>query len=150
MRAVIQRVSEARVEVNQKVCSEIEKGLLILLGIEDNDGMEDIEWLCRKIINMRIFSDDNGVMNNSLKDENGEAIIVSQFTLHASTRKGNRPSYIKAAKPEVAEPMYLKFIASFEEQFGKKVGMGEFGGDMKVSLVNDGPVTIIIDSKEKS
>lgn len=149
MRAVIQRVSEASVKVDHKVCSVMQGGLLVLLGIEDEDKMEDIEWLCRKIINMRIFNDDEGVMNNSLKDVDGDAIIVSQFTLQASTKKGNRPSYIKAAKPEVAKPMYLKFIAKFEEQFGKKVGVGEFGGDMKVSLINDGPVTIIIDSKEK-
>lgn len=149
MRAVIQRVSEASVRVDHKVFSVIQQGLLILLGIEDEDGEEDIDWLCRKIINMRIFSDAEGVMNDSLLDVDGDAIIVSQFTLHASTKKGNRPSYIKAAKPEVAEPLYLKFIAKFEEQFGKKVGVGEFGGDMKVSLINDGPVTIIIDSKQK-
>lgn len=150
MRAVIQRVSEASVKVDHKVCSVMQEGLLILLGIEDEDNMEDIEWLCRKIINMRIFGDEDGVMNNSLKDVDGDAIIVSQFTLHASTKKGNRPSYIRAAKPEVAEPMYLKFLAKFEDQFGKQVGKGEFGGDMKVALINDGPVTIIIDSKEKS
>lgn len=150
MRAVIQRVSEASVMVDHKVCSVIHEGLLILLGVEDEDTDEDIEWLCRKIINMRIFNDDEGVMNVSLKEVDGDAIVVSQFTLHASTKKGNRPSYIKAAKPDVAEPMYLNFISEFEKQLGKDVGAGRFGADMKVSLLNDGPVTIIIDSKEKS
>lgn len=150
MRAVIQRVSEASVRVDHKVCSVIHEGLLILLGIEEEDSEDDIEWLCRKIINMRIFNDDEGVMNVSLKEVDGDAIIVSQFTLHASTKKGNRPSYIKAAKPEVAEPMYLKFVSEFEKQLGKDVGTGRFGADMKVSLLNDGPVTIIIDSKEKN
>lgn len=150
MRAVIQRVSEASVRVDHKVCSVIHEGLLILLGIEEEDSEDDIEWLCRKIINMRIFNDDEGVMNVSLKEIDGDAIIVSQFTLHASTKKGNRPSYIKAAKPEVAEPMYLKFVSEFEKQLGKDVGTGRFGADMKVSLLNDGPVTIIIDSKEKN
>ena len=125
------------------------EGLLILLGIEEADTEEDIDWLCRKIVNMRIFNDDEGVMNHSLKTADGDAIIVSQFTLHASTKKGNRPSYIKAARPEIAEPMYLKFIAKFEQELGKDIGVGQFGGDMKVSLINDGPVTIIIDSKEK-
>lgn len=149
MRAVIQRVSEASVMVDHKVCSVIHEGLLILLGVEDEDTDEDIEWLCRKIINMRIFNDDEGVMNVSLKEVDGDAIVVSQFTLHASTKKGNRPSYIKAAKPDVAEPMYLDFISEFEKQLGKDVGAGRFGADMKVSLLNDGPVTIIIDSKEK-
>lgn len=149
MRAVIQRVSEASVRLDHKVCSVIHGGLLVLLGIEDEDGMEDIDWLCRKIVNMRIFNDNRGTMNHSLKDIDGDAIIVSQFTLHASTKKGNRPSYIKAAKPEIAKPLYLKFIAKFEGELGKEVGAGEFGGDMKVSLINDGPVTILIDSKEK-
>lgn len=150
MRAVIQRVSEASVTVDHKVCSVIHEGLLILLGVEDEDTDEDIEWLCRKIINMRIFNDDEGVMNVSLKEVDGDAIVVSQFTLHASTKKGNRPSYIKAAKPDVAEPMYLNFITEFEKQLGKDVGAGRFGADMKVSLLNDGPVTIIIDSKNKN
>lgn len=150
MKAVIQRVSEASVTVDHKQCAEISKGLLILLGIEDEDKQEDIDWLCRKIANMRIFNDENGVMNESLLSVNGDAIVVSQFTLHASTKKGNRPSYMKAAKPEVAEPMYKKFVQSFEQELGKDVGTGVFGGDMKVSLVNDGPVTIIIDSKEKA
>ena len=149
MRAVVQRVSEASVRVDHKVCSVMREGLLILLGIEEADTEEDIDWLCRKIVNMRIFNDDEGVMNHSLKTADGDAIIVSQFTLHASTKKGNRPSYIKAARPEIAEPMYLKFIAKFEQELGKDVGVGQFGGDMKVSLINDGPVTIIIDSKEK-
>lgn len=150
MRAVIQRVSEASVTVDHKVCAVIHEGLLILLGIEEEDTEEDIDWLCRKIINMRIFNDKDGVMNESLMDIDGEAIVVSQFTLHASTKKGNRPSYIKAAKPEVAEPLYLKFIAKFQDELGKDIGVGKFGADMKVSLLNDGPVTIIIDSKEKS
>jgi len=149
MRAVIQRVSEASVTVDHKVCAVMRDGLLILLGIEDEDNEEDIDWLCRKIINMRIFNDEGGVMNDSLKGSDGDAIIVSQFTLHASTKKGNRPSYIKAAKPKVAEPLYLKFIARFQQEIGKEVGAGIFGADMKVSLLNDGPVTIIIDSKEK-
>ncbi len=150
MRAVIQRVSEASVTVDHKVCAVIYQGLLILLGIEEEDGEEDIDWLCRKIVNMRIFNDSNGVMNDSLKSVDGDAIIVSQFTLHASTKKGNRPSYIKSAKPEIAEPLYLKFIAKFEMELEKKVGVGKFGADMKVSLINDGPVTILLDSKEKS
>ena len=150
MRAVIQRVSEASVMVDHKVCAVMYQGLLILLGIEDEDGEEDIDWLCRKIVNMRIFNDSNGVMNDSLKSVDGDAIIVSQFTLHASTKKGNRPSYIKSAKPEIAEPLYLKFIARVQEDLGKQVGVGKFGADMKVSLINDGPVTILLDSKEKS
>ncbi|MBT8319438.1 MAG: D-tyrosyl-tRNA(Tyr) deacylase [Gramella sp.] len=149
MRAVIQRVSEASVTVNHQVCAVMQTGLLILLGIETEDGEEDIDWLCRKILNMRIFNDEKGVMNESLLSVDGEAIVVSQFTLHASTKKGNRPSYIKAAKPEVAEPMYEQFISKFEKELGKKVGSGVFGGDMKVSLLNDGPVTILLDSKDK-
>lgn len=149
MRAVVQRVSEASVRVDHKVCSVMREGLLILLGIETEDSEEDIEWLCRKIVNMRIFNDDEGAMNDSLKSTDGDAIIVSQFTLHASTKKGNRPSFMNAARPEVAEPLYLKFIAKFQQELGKDVGVGQFGGDMKVSLINDGPVTIIIDSKEK-
>ncbi|MBT8294933.1 MAG: D-tyrosyl-tRNA(Tyr) deacylase, partial [Gramella sp.] len=133
MRAVIQRVSEASVTVNHQVCAVMHDGLLILLGIETEDREEDIDWLCRKILNMRIFNDEKGVMNESLLSVDGEAIVVSQFTLHASTKKGNRPSYIKAAKPEVAEPMYEQFISKFEKALGKKVGSGVFGGDMKVS-----------------
>jgi D-tyrosyl-tRNA(Tyr) deacylase len=149
MRAVIQRVSRASVTIDSKINSKIEKGLLILLGIEDADSDEDITWLCRKVANMRIFNDSNGVMNDSLLDVDGEAIVVSQFTLHASTKKGNRPSYIKAAKPNVAIPLYEKFVKQLEAEIGKPVGTGEFGADMKVELINDGPVTIIIDSKNK-
>lgn len=149
MRAVIQRVSEASVTVDHRVCAVIRQGLLILLGVEDEDNEEDIDWLCRKIINMRIFNDEDEVMNDSLKSVDGDAIVVSQFTLHASTKKGNRPSYTKAAKPEVAEPLYLKFIDKFQQELGKDVGAGVFGGDMKVSLLNDGPVTILLDSKDK-
>lgn len=150
MRAIIQRVSKASVSIEKKISAEISQGLLILLGIEDADTQEDIEWLARKIINMRIFGDENNAMNVSLKNVDGEAIVVSQFTLHASTKKGNRPSFIKAAKPDFAKPMYEKFVLHFENEFGKKVGTGEFGADMKVELLNDGPVTIFIDSKEKS
>ncbi len=150
MRVVLQRVSKASVTIEGAVHSEIKNGLLILLGIEDEDEKEDIEWLCRKIINMRIFGDKNGAMNLSLLDIDGEAIVVSQFTLHASTKKGNRPSFIKAAKPEIAEPLYEQFIDHFEKLLGKKCGTGIFGADMKVELLNDGPVTILMDSKEKS
>ena len=149
MKVVLQRVSKASVTIDDVVKSEIEKGLLILLGIENEDTQEDIEWLSKKVANLRVFSDENGVMNLSLKQVDGEAIIVSQFTLQASTKKGNRPSYIKAAKPAVAIPLYNQFIEAFEIEFGKKVGTGEFGADMKVSLVNDGPVTILIDSKNR-
>lgn len=149
MRAVVQRVSEASVTVEGKVISSIRTGLLVLLGIEEADTEEDIEWLSNKIANLRIFNDDNGVMNRSLLEVNGEAIVVSQFTLHASTKKGNRPSYIRAAKPDVAIPLYEKFMTVFENKLGKKVGTGVFGADMKVSLLNDGPVTIIIDTKNR-
>lgn len=149
MRVVLQRVSEASVTIENNVKSSIKSGLLLLVGIEGEDKQEDIEWLCRKIIHMRIFSDENDKMNLSLKDIDGEALIISQFTLHASTKKGNRPSFIKAAKPEVAIPLYEAFIKEFEKQLGKTVGTGEFGADMKVSLLNDGPVTIIIDSKNR-
>jgi len=149
MRAVIQRTSNASVTINGKVKSEIGYGLMILLGIEEADGQEDIEWLVRKIMNMRIFNDEQGVMNLSLLDKSYEALVVSQFTLHASTKKGNRPSYIKAARPEVAIPLYEKFIEEFSIQLGKPVKTGEFGADMKVALVNDGPVTIIMDTKQK-
>ena len=150
MRTVIQRVSKASVTIEGKKVSQINIGLLILLGIETADNESDIEWLSKKIANLRIFNDDNGVMNNSLIDVEGEAIIVSQFTLQASTKKGNRPSYINAAKPEIAVPLYQEFIENFESQINKKVGTGEFGADMKVELLNDGPVTIIIDSKNRS
>lgn len=150
MKSVIQRVSKASVTISKiKVC-EINGGLLILLGIEETDTNTDIEWLTKKIANLRIFNDENGVMNKSLIDVNGDAIVVSQFTLHASTKKGNRPSYIYAAKPEIAIPLYEQFIAQLEFQLQKKVGTGQFGADMEVELINDGPVTIIIDSKEKA
>ena len=149
MKAVIQRVYEASVTIDEVVVSEIGNGLLILLGIEAEDTTDDIEWLSNKIINLRIFNDENEVMNKSLLDEDGEAIIVSQFTLHASTKKGNRPSYIKAAKPEISIPLYQQFITTFESKLHKKVGTGKFGAAMKVALINDGPVTIVIDSKKK-
>jgi len=149
MRAVIQRVSRASVSVEGKIISEIQDGLLVLLGIESADIQEDIEWLSRKIVNLRIFNDADGVMNDSLLDINGEVIVVSQFTLHATTKKGNRPSYIKAAKPEVAIPLYNQFVLQMETDLGKKVGTGIFGADMKVALLNDGPVTITIDTKNK-
>lgn len=149
MKAVIQRVKNASVTVDQKIVSKIENGLLILLGIAQDDNELDIEWLSKKIVNLRIFNDENGVMNCSLKDIDGDAIIVSQFTLLASTKKGNRPSYINAARPEIAIPIYNKFIQQFELELGKKVGTGEFGADMKIDLLNDGPVTIIIDTKVK-
>ena len=149
MIAVIQRVSEASVTIDEKVKSKIEKGLLVLLGIEDADNGEDIEWLSTKIVNLRIFNDANGVMNVSVKEDGGDIIVVSQFTLHASTKKGNRPSYIKASKPEVAIPLYEKFVSEISNQLGKTVQTGEFGADMKVQLLNDGPVTIVIDTKNK-
>jgi D-tyrosyl-tRNA(Tyr) deacylase len=149
MKAVIQRVSEASVTIEGEKVSEIQNGLLILLGVETADTTTDIEWLSKKIANLRIFNDDNDTMNKSLIDTNGDAIVVSQFTLQASTKKGNRPSYIKAAKPELAIPLYEQFITEFELQINKQVGTGEFGADMKVTLVNDGPVTIIIDSKKR-
>lgn len=149
MIAVIQRVSEASVTINSAIKGEIGKGLMILLGIEDSENQEDIEWLTKKIINLRIFPDENEVMNKSLLDVDGDILLISQFTLHASTKKGNRPSYIKAAKPDFAIPMYEKFIFVLEKEFGKSIQTGEFGADMKVALVNDGPVTIVIDSKNR-
>ena len=149
MRAVVQRVSRASVTVDGTVISKIEKGLLILLGVEDGDSKEDIVWLSKKISNLRIFNDNSNVMNLSLLDITGEAIVVSQFTLHASTKKGNRPSYIRAARPDIAIPMYKQFIRQLEVDLGKKVGTGIFGADMKVELLNDGPVTILIDTKNK-
>ncbi|MDO9136656.1 MAG: D-aminoacyl-tRNA deacylase [Lutibacter sp.] len=149
MRTVLQRVSKASVTIDEKTVSEINDGLLILLGIEEADGKSDIEWLTKKIANLRIFNDENGVMNKSLLEISGEAIVVSQFTLHANTKKGNRPSYIYAAKPEIAIPLYEQFIAELELHLHKKVGSGQFGADMKVALINDGPVTIIIDSKNR-
>ncbi len=149
MRAVIQRVSQASVTIDNVVRSSISKGLLVLAGIEDADTMEDIVWLSGKIANLRIFDDSEGVMNLSVKDIGGEILLVSQFTLQASTKKGNRPSYIKASKPEIAIPMYEKLIKQLEQDLGKPIGTGEFGADMKVGLLNDGPVTIIIDTKNK-
>ena len=149
MRAVIQRVSKASVTIGEKVHSQIGWGLLVLLGIEDADTTEDVEWLSGKIVNLRIFDDAGGVMNESVKDKNGDIILVSQFTLHASTKKGNRPSYIKASKPDVAVPLYEKMIEQLSADLGKRIGTGEFGADMKVELVNDGPVTIVIDTKNK-
>jgi len=149
MKAVVQRVYKASVSVEGKVISSIETGVLILLGITDDDSTDDIQWLVRKIANLRIFNDAHGVMNCSLLDVNGEAIVVSQFTLYASTKKGNRPSYIKAAKPDVAVPLYEAFVLELEKELGRKVGTGVFGADMKVDLTNDGPVTIIMDSKNK-
>lgn len=150
MRAVLQRASKASVTVNGEKISAIEEGVLILIGIENLDTQEDIDWLTNKIVNLRIFNDEEGVMNNSLLETNGDAIVVSQFTLHASTKKGNRPSYIKAARPEVAIPLYEAFIATLESKMDKKVGTGVFGADMKVELLNDGPVTILIDTKDKT
>lgn len=149
MIAVIQRVSEASVTIDGVLKSAIGGGLLVLVGVEEADQEEDISWLASKVVNLRIFNDREGVMNVSVRDAGGDILCVSQFTLHASTRKGNRPSYIKAARPETAIPVYEKFVASLSEQLTKPVLTGEFGADMKVSLVNDGPVTIIIDTKNR-
>lgn len=149
MRAVIQRVSKASVTVDGKVTGKIGEGLLVLLGIEDADGDEDLQWLSGKIVNLRIFNDDAGVMNRSVLEEGGGILLVSQFTLHASTKKGNRPSYIRASKPPVAIPLYEKMIAQLEKDLGKRIECGVFGGDMKVELLNDGPVTIVMDTKNK-
>jgi len=149
MRVVVQKVKKASVTVKNKQISTIGKGLLVLVGIENEDTDKDIAYLVRKIAQLRVFDDENGVMNLSLCDVDGELIVVSQFTLHASTKKGNRPSYIRAAKPDFSIPMYEKFVSTMEEVLGKKVGTGNFGAMMEVSLVNDGPVTIIIDSKQK-
>ena len=149
MRAVLQRVSHASVVVEGNTTGAIQNGLLVLVGIEDADTREDIEWLSSKIVNMRIFNDENGVMNVSLKDAGGDILLISQFTLHASTKKGNRPSYIRASKPDFAIPLYEKMIAQLENDFGKKIQTGIFGADMKVSLLNDGPVTISLDTKNK-
>ena len=149
MKAVIQRVSQSSVTINNEIVAQIQQGLLVLVGIEDTDNQEDINWLTSKIANLRIFADENEVMNLSLKDIDGEMIVVSQFTLHALTKKGNRPSYIKASKPEIAIPLYESFVQQMEKELGKKVQTGQFGADMKVGLVNDGPVTIIIDTKNK-
>lgn len=149
MRVVIQRVSEASVTVGEKITGEIGKGLLILLGIEDEDSQEDIDWLCQKIAKMRIFNDEEGLMNLSVQDVEGDILVVSQFTLHASTKKGNRPSFIRASKPPVAIPLYEKFVKILEIRSGRRVATGEFGADMKVRLLNDGPVTITVDSKAR-
>lgn len=149
MKVVIQRVSKASVTIANEKVAVIGNGLLVLLGIVNEDTKEDIDWLCNKIVNLRIFGDENGVMNTSLKDINGEIIVVSQFTLHALTKKGNRPSYIKAAKPDVAIPLYKLFVKTLENLLGKPVQTGKFGAMMQVELINDGPVTIIIDSKNK-
>ncbi len=149
MIAVIQRVTEAKVEIEEKISGLIGHGSLVLLGIEAADNVEDIRWLSKKIVNLRIFDDENGVMNKSLLETEGEILLISQFTLHASTRKGNRPSYIKAAKPEVAIPLYQQFISQLENDLGKKIETGQFGAMMNVSLCNAGPVTIIIDTKDK-
>ncbi|MFZ4398834.1 MAG: D-aminoacyl-tRNA deacylase [Bacteroidales bacterium] len=149
MRIIIQRVTQASVTINEKEHASILNGLLILLGIEESDFFEDIEWLCGKISRLRIFNDTYGVMNLSITDVDADVLLISQFTLHASTKKGNRPSYIKAAKPEIAIPLYENFIHQLEKELGKSVKTGIFAADMKVSLINDGPVTIIIDSKNK-
>lgn len=149
MIVVIQRVSESSVRIDGKVEGEIGVGLMVLLGIEDADTQEDIDWLSKKLVNLRVFPDENGVMNKSILEAGGDILLISQFTLHASTKKGNRPSYIKAAKPDFAIPMYEKFILATEKELGKSIQTGEFGADMKVALVNDGPVTIIIDSKNR-
>nr|WP_320057121.1 D-aminoacyl-tRNA deacylase [uncultured Bacteroides sp.] len=149
MRVVIQRVTHASVTINGVCKSAIEKGLLVLLGIEEADGKEDVEWLCKKIVNLRIFDDEMGIMNKSVSDIEGNILVISQFTLHASTKKGNRPSYIKAAKHEISVPLYEAFCEELSATLGKEIGTGEFGADMKVELLNDGPVTICMDTKNK-
>lgn len=149
MKVVLQRVSQSSVTIDNKIVAEIQQGLLVLVGIEDADNQEDTDWLVSKIVNLRIFGDENDVMNLSVKDIDGEIIVVSQFTLHASTKKGNRPSYIKASKPEIAIPIYENFVQKLHFEFGKPIQTGVFGADMKVALINDGPVTIVIDSKNR-
>jgi D-tyrosyl-tRNA(Tyr) deacylase len=149
MRAVIQRVSKASVSIERKLKSEINTGLLLLIGIEENDNIDDINWLSSKIVQLRIFDDENGVMNLSVKEINGEILAISQFTLHAKVKKGNRPSYIQAAKPEIAIPLYNQFIQQLSFDLGKEIKTGEFGANMQVELINDGPVTILIDTKNK-
>ena len=149
MRIVIQRVAHASVTIDGEVKSAIGKGFMIVVGIEEADGMEDVEWLTKKVVNLRVFEDEQGVMNRSILDEKGEILLVSQFTLHASYKKGNRPSYIRAAKHETAIPLYEAFISSLSEALGKEIGTGRFGADMKVELLNDGPVTICMDSRNK-
>ena len=149
MRVVIQRASEASVTIDDQVRGKIGLGFVVLLGIEDTDTAEDIEWLCGKIARLRVFNDDDGLMNNSLADVGGDLLVISQFTLHASTKKGNRPSFTRAAKPEVAIPLYEQFIATLERELGQAVQAGEFGADMNVALINDGPVTLTIDTKNR-
>ena len=149
MKVVIQRVLEVSVAIEGEKVSQIQNGLLVLVGIENDDSIEDIQWLSKKVVNLRIFNDENDVMNKSLIDIDGDAIVVSQFTLQASTKKGNRPSYLKAAKSEVSIPLYEQFVGQVEQDLGKKIQTGKFGADMKIALVNDGPVTIIIDSKNR-
>ena len=149
MRAVIQRVSRASVTIDSEVTGEIDSGLLVLLGIEERDGLNDIEWLCSKIVQLRIFDDKNGVMNHSVLETGGDLLVISQFTLHAKTKKGNRPSYIRAARPEIAIPLYNNFVSRLTGLMGKEISTGEFGAMMKVESVNDGPVTILIDTKER-
>jgi len=149
MRVILQRVLQASVSIDKKVVSEIETGLLILVGVEDGDGMDDIDWLAPKIVRMRIFPDDDGKMNRSVQEAGGGIIAVSQFTLHASTKKGNRPSFLRAAAPAISEPLYNRFCSALEKELGKPVGRGVFGADMQISLINDGPVTISIDSKNR-
>ncbi|HNR20033.1 MAG TPA: D-aminoacyl-tRNA deacylase [Bacteroidia bacterium] len=149
MRVLIQRVLKSELVIENKVYALIENGLLVFLGIEDSDGAEDVEWLCNKIINLRIFNDDRSVMNKSVLEIGGEILLVSQFTLHASTKKGNRPSYIRAARPETATPLYNKMISVLKQSIPDKIKTGVFGADMKISLINDGPVTIFIDSKNR-
>ena len=149
MKVVIQRVTHSSVSINEQKVASINRGLLLLLGIVDEDTQDDINWLAKKVSNLRVFEDSNGIMNKSLIDSDGDAIVVSQFTLHANTKKGNRPSYIKAAKPDIAIPLYEAFVKQLEIELGKQVQTGEFGADMKVELLNDGPVTIIIDTKQK-
>jgi len=149
MRSVIQRVSKASVTIREKIKSEIGPGLLIFVGFEESDTANDIDWLCNKIVELRIFNDSNEVMNKSVRDAGGDILVISQFTLHAKTRKGNRPSYIRAAHPDIAIPLYNMFVTTISRLMGKEVGSGEFGAMMKVGLINDGPVTIIIDTKEK-
>ncbi|MBQ8673351.1 MAG: D-tyrosyl-tRNA(Tyr) deacylase [Bacteroides sp.] len=149
MRVVIQRTAHASVTIEGRQKSAIGKGLLVLVGIEESDSREDIDWLCKKIVNLRIFDDENGVMNRSVTDIEGDILVVSQFTLHASTKKGNRPSYIRAARPEISIPLYEEFCSTLRQAIGKEIGTGEFGADMKVELLNDGPVTICMDTKNK-
>lgn len=149
MRVVVQRVLKANVEIEKKIHSQISKGLLVFVGIEEIDTIEDVTWLARKIVNLRIFDDENKVMNYSVKEIDGEILVVSQFTLHALTKKGNRPSYVRAARPEIAIPLYECFIKELTLELGKQINTGVFGADMKIALINDGPVTILIDSKNK-